>query len=60
MYLDEKNEWSRPEPEKNRPSLSPDEVTVLLRLVALLTLALFLLPIGGATVVDALIALLAG
>lgn len=60
MYLDEKNEWSRPGPQKGPRPLSPREARVLLRLVAVLTLALFVAPIGGATIIDGLIALVGG
>ncbi|RFC65193.1 hypothetical protein DYI37_04925 [Fulvimarina endophytica] len=54
MYLDEKNEWQPPERPERR-QMTPREQKVIGWLIGANIVLLFVAPIGGATVIGALI-----
>ena len=58
MYLDEKNEWSHPAPRKGGRPLTQREEKVFLWLIGAFALCLLIAPVGGASIVDALISML--
>ncbi|MBO0906256.1 hypothetical protein [Jiella sonneratiae] len=58
MYLDEKNSWTPIEPERPRRSLTDREEKMLLWSIAAFVVTLVIAPIGGATVIEAFLAVL--
>ena len=56
MFLDEKNEWRQPEPAASRRRLTPREETIMLWSVGAFLVSMVVAPIGGATVIHALLA----
>ncbi|WP_167591848.1 hypothetical protein [Jiella endophytica] len=58
MFLDEKNEWSPPEPGRRR--LSERDETIILWSVGAFVVSLVIAPIGGASVIQAIYAVVAG
>lgn len=56
MYLDEKNQWRSPEPSASGPRLGDREERIVLWSVGVFLVSLVIAPIGGASVIHALIA----
>ena len=58
MYLDEKNQWRPPEPSASDPRLTDREERIMLWSVGVFLVSLVVAPIGGASVIHALLAAL--
>lgn len=58
MYLDEKHQWRPPEPPASSPRLNDREERIVLWAVGVFLASLVVAPIGGASVIHALIAAL--
>ncbi|ORE97491.1 hypothetical protein [Aurantimonas sp. 22II-16-19i] len=58
MYLDEKNQWRPPKPSAPAPRLTDRDERIVLWSVGVFLVSLVIAPIGGASVIHALIAAL--
>ncbi len=60
MYLDEKNEWKAPERPRHGRGLTDREERLILWLVGVNVVAMLIAPIGGASIIQALFAMIGG
>ena len=60
MYLDDKQVWRPIEPSKPNKAVTRREEKVILWLISANAIALLVAPIGGATLIQALIAIVRG
>ncbi|MBP0614524.1 hypothetical protein [Jiella mangrovi] len=56
MYLDEKNQWRQPESVPEGRRLTNREEKIVLSSIAIFVVAMLIAPIGGATVIQAILA----